>query len=331
MNNSQQINCPICKSPSYQFKILKKEFILNELEKHSGKTPPDNLGVIDYKMYRCNNCSLGFSNPMSPGSNEFYSWITQNEGYYPEARWEWNLVIEYIKTNKIKSVLEVGCGDGKFLNMIKDIEGLASVGLDTTKGSVDRCREKGLEVYEETIESYLQKNNSKKFDLVISFHCLEHVDNPITFIGSQISLLEKDGKILASTPYTAIPGEQWYETLNYPPHHMTQWNNKSYTELAKQLTLKLKLFMPKEQGLKGRIANSLYYAHGGFNKYRGYSNSKRKFLILSSCLLNPIKTVREIFRHINREKINVFDIQDNKEIKRFQPVSYVVLTELSTK
>lgn len=322
--------CPICNAEGVTFRILSKHFIKSNLEKDYGERIPEDLGLIEYEMYKCKNCSLIFSSPMRPGSTNFYRWLTKYPGYYPTKRWDWDTTLHYIARTDARSILEIGCGNGVFLKKCADTLGLRVVGLDTNEGSAEACREIGIEAYCETIEEYSARTQ-EKFDMIVSFHCLEHVDDPKGFMRAQLLLLHKGGKILASTPYTATPGESWYETLNYPPHHMTQWNDKAYAELAKQLKLEVRLFMPRDRGLTRRALNSIHMMYDGINKRTQDTRKKIFFKIFLFSLLHPIKTVKEVMRHARRQKLVTFDVQNNVELKKFEPVGYVVLAEFVPK
>jgi 2-polyprenyl-3-methyl-5-hydroxy-6-metoxy-1,4-benzoquinol methylase len=202
---SHLTKCPICNSESQSVYSLNADFIRTQLQLYYNEPPPEQLGLLDYEILRCGNCTLEYAMPLQAGSESFYHWITNHPGYYPNERWEWFNVIDRIKTNHYDSinVLEIGCGSGKFIEMARQVPNLRVVGLDTTITSVDHCRNKGLEVYCETIESFLcnSSNQKQRFDFVVAFHCLEHVGNPKEFVASMLSLLKPTGKIVVSTPY----------------------------------------------------------------------------------------------------------------------------------
>ena len=144
-------------------------------------------------------------------------------------------------------LLEIGCGDGRFLELVKSLPRITSVGLDPTPSSAEMCRSKGLCVYAETLSEYVQRRPSelKGFDLVTAFHCLEHVSNPIGLMEEMRGMLAPGGRIYISTPYSPMSFEgAWFDPLNHPPHHMTRWNRRAYEHLAARLGLVPRFIMP---------------------------------------------------------------------------------------
>lgn len=297
--------CPVCNSRGQLIRYLESKFILNQLELYYNKKVPNDLGIIDYEMRRCQKCSLEWANPLQGGSSSFYQWITGHSGYYPNKRWEWFIAIEQIKKKSSisrDSLLEVGCGSGRFLELIaQQIPDLSIIGLDTTITSVDLCRNKGLNVFSETIESFScnSGNMRKEFDFIVAFHCLEHVSNPKDFVSSMLSILKPGGKIFLSTPYSPMSFEAiWFDPLNHPPHHLTRWNILSYNELARQLELKCNHFMPSADGVVGRALFALNLARNG------PANLDSRNRMMGTALHHPLTTLRELMRQNRYQTVN---------------------------
>ncbi|MFM6082584.1 MAG: hypothetical protein ACKPCI_29410 [Dolichospermum sp.] len=129
--------CPVCNSDSIIIKQLDSSFLQKSLEKYYNEEIDTDLSLITYKIAQCKNCFLEFSSPMQGGSSEFYTWITNHKGYYPDHRWEWQEVVNQIQKQDFNaaSLLEVGCGSGKFLELSQK-NGIKTIGLDTTLTSV---------------------------------------------------------------------------------------------------------------------------------------------------------------------------------------------------
>lgn len=300
---SHLTKCPICGSEGQSVYSLKADFIRTQLQLYYNEPLPEQIGLIDYEILRCGNCTLEYAMPLQAGSELFYQWITSRSGYYPDERWEWFNAIDLIKTNHYDgtSALEVGCGSGNFLEMAQSVPNLKVVGLDTTITSVDHCRNKGLEVYCEPIESFLcnSSNQRQGFDFVVAFHCLEHVSNPKEFVVSMLSLLNSNGKIFLSTPYSPMSFEAaWFDPLNHPPHHLTRWNVSSYNELARQLNLQCKLIMPSADRVINRTLHALTLA------WNGPANLASRRRMVVAALQHPLTTFKELIRQNRREKVN---------------------------
>lgn len=73
-----------------------------------------------------------------------------------------------------KAVLDLGCGRGEFLQLLKD-EGIDAIGVDSEEEMVKICTEKGLTVYRADLFDFL-KGNESAFDGIFCSHFLEHID-----------------------------------------------------------------------------------------------------------------------------------------------------------
>lgn len=297
-----KLACPICNSDSIIIKELIPSFLERSLGQYYNEEIDTNLSLITYKIRQCKYCLLEFASPMQGGSSEFYTWITSHKGYYPDSRWEWQEVVNQIQRQDLKSasLLEVGCGSGKFLELSQK-NGIRAIGLDITLTSVQQCKEKELEVYPSTLEEFIRSSDAErnKFDFVVSFHCLEHVDDPKALVKAMFSILKPTGSIFLSTPYSPMSFEtSWFDPLNHPPHHMTRWNAKAYRELAKQLGLRAEFIMPRASRLIDRVLSTLNYA------WNSPTNMVGRRAILLAALSKPHLTLIEIFRQLNREKLN---------------------------
>jgi Zn ribbon nucleic-acid-binding protein len=66
----------------------------------------------------CRHCGFGFSHPFVAGDAEFYN-LANSDVSYPKAKWEFRRTIDALKASRRPnaSVLEVGAGDGFFLDL----------------------------------------------------------------------------------------------------------------------------------------------------------------------------------------------------------------------
>jgi 2-polyprenyl-3-methyl-5-hydroxy-6-metoxy-1,4-benzoquinol methylase len=220
----------------------------------------------DYKIRKCNNCSLEFADPMMAGSDHFYEWITAQSKYYPSFRQEYNIVHSLVTATNghgPRKLIDIGCGSGDFLEMFKGNKNVTAFGMDTTESSVRICREKGLQVECCYLEDVVERKDSlASFDFVTAFHVLEHVPHPLQFVSEMKTILKPDGNIFLSTPYSPMSFEtDWFDPLNHPPHHMTRWNEKAYRKLAEILKMKIEFFYPETVSLIRRVNNTYKLKH----------------------------------------------------------------------
>lgn len=300
--SSNLINCPVCDSESKLIYAMKSNQVCSELHDYFGEPIPDQIRILDYEIYRCVCCTLEFAIPLKAGSDDFYKWITTRSGYYTQRRWEWSMVVDHIKNRALEnfvSVLDVGCGGGSFLELLHNLPNVRAVGLDTTSSSVEHCKQKGLEAYCETLESFQKRFPTDKFDYVLSFHCLEHVSDPKLFVSSMLPLLTADGRLFISTPYSPMfPEHGWFNILNHPPHHLTRWNQKSYDEFARQIGCTIKYYMPSATSLLGRTKFTLRLAKVG------RLDTSSKIDLRWAAISQPLNFLNLLWKQLNHPRFN---------------------------
>jgi len=109
-----------------------------------------------------------------------------NGGYFV-----YDYISKFLKTN---SLLDIGCGDGYFLEKYKDIN---PTGIELSKAATEICLNKGLNVKNIPIEDF---KTEKKFDAILAVDVLEHV-NDIRFVCNKIkNLLSYSGIFIVVLP-----------------------------------------------------------------------------------------------------------------------------------
>jgi len=103
--------------------------------------------------------------------------------------------------SNIKTVLDLGCGDGDFTKDISD-ESWKITGVELYNDSINRAKKQG--VYEEVIKGDITNLpdviSRKKFDAVISIQVLEHLKKEIGEITLNKWERLANKKIIVSTP-----------------------------------------------------------------------------------------------------------------------------------
>jgi 2-polyprenyl-3-methyl-5-hydroxy-6-metoxy-1,4-benzoquinol methylase len=291
--------CPICHSFSKNTKDLKVEQIKPLLSEHFKNKITSNVEIVDYSLLKCSNCSYEFAYPQIEGSSSFYDWVTLQNNYYPPIRWEYEKTLSILENKQVK-LLDVGCGDGRFLDFIKksNNKNIDYAGLDPTKKSVEICLENGHKAYCMDIKMFKTKFKNKFFDYVTIFHVLEHIAFPKEFLEELISLTKPGGAVFASTPYSPMDFEvDWFDVLNHPPHHMGRWNLKSYKTLAEILNLKIEFFMPKQRNFfKSGIKSFRFSIYGN-------SENNSKIDIIKCIIRKPYKFLNHLYIQSKRDTL----------------------------
>lgn len=97
-------------------------------------------------------------------------------------------------------VLDVGCGRGEFLDLLRDA-GIDAKGVDTDAGMVERSREKGHDVEHGDANAYLESQPDEAFGAVFSAQVIEHLPyrKLLRFFELAHRKLAPDGVLIAET------------------------------------------------------------------------------------------------------------------------------------
>jgi 2-polyprenyl-3-methyl-5-hydroxy-6-metoxy-1,4-benzoquinol methylase len=110
---------------------------------------------------------------------------------------EFSEIIDSIEW-KSKSVLDVGCGTGKFDKMIADL-GADVLALDYSSKAIELAKE----TYKKDKIKFEVGEASKitgSYDVIVSLGTLEHMDNPFEILKIYKKHLKKDGQIIITCP-----------------------------------------------------------------------------------------------------------------------------------
>jgi methionine biosynthesis protein MetW len=141
---------------------------------------------------------------------------------------EYEIILNMIK--KGSSVLDLGCGDGELLALIrKNREIVKAQGIEIDEKAIYKCVERGLSVFHGDIDSGLAEYDDNSFDYVILNQTFQQVKKPDIVLGEAIRV---GTKVIVGFPnfayykaryHLAIRGRapitrslpyEWYDTPN---------------------------------------------------------------------------------------------------------------------
>jgi len=151
----------------------------------------------------------GFANPADNGAAEPAT--TEPPFSFDYGRFEERFrgTEEYVRRNiefykpyfaECENVLDIGCGRGEFLKLMRD-SGVAARGIDLSAECVAQCRQNGLNAETADLFSYLAQTE-QEFDGIFSSQVVEHLDPrrlPET-IGLCAAKLRRGGLLAIETP-----------------------------------------------------------------------------------------------------------------------------------
>ena len=88
----------------------------------------------------------------------------------------YSLILDIIEENS--KILDLGCGDGYLLKLLKDKKKVIGSGIEISQEQVIKCLEKGLSVIQGNIDEGLRQFADKSYDYVILNQTLQSTNKP---------------------------------------------------------------------------------------------------------------------------------------------------------
>lgn len=240
------MKCMLCDSDEYKYR--------------KGKVRDND----DLKIVECENCGLVYLDSFEHIDNHFY----EESGIHDKidfSKWQKTTLIDderrfnFLK-NRLsnKTVLDFGSGNGGFINLAKDVTQYACA-VELENAVIPYYGERKIDLYKSI------KETEKKFDIITSFHVLEHLKKPHEILIDMKKYLEENGKIIIEVPnandalltiYKNIP----FSEFTYWSCHLFLYTEHTLKILAKQCGLNVD-FIKYVQ--RYPLSNHLYWlSHG---------------------------------------------------------------------
>jgi methionine biosynthesis protein MetW len=106
-----------------------------------------------------------------------------------KVRADFSAIANWVQPNS--SLLDLGCGDGDFLEFIRAQKNVQTYGVEISDLSVLACVEKGLDVIQQDLEAGLALFENQSFDMVVlsqtlqTIHETESILNEIVRVGKE--------------------------------------------------------------------------------------------------------------------------------------------------
>ncbi|MBU0469151.1 MAG: methionine biosynthesis protein MetW [Candidatus Omnitrophica bacterium] len=104
-------------------------------------------------------------------------------------RLDYKIILEMIESKS--RVLDLGCGDGQLLQLLKNNKACSVTGIEINEEEIYKCVEKGISVSHDDIDSSLSDFGDKRFDYIILNESLQQVLNPQNVILESLRISKK--------------------------------------------------------------------------------------------------------------------------------------------
>lgn len=199
---------------------------------------------------------------------EHFDAIAHSYDYWKEKNWYYYDALKRIAglfSDETQAILDAGCGTG---GIISTLSGRERVGIDISEEMIEIAKErhkneKNLSFFASDILSF---HSDKKFECILFFDVIEHLDQPEEVLMRLRELLStKKGRLVVTMANPLwepilLLGEKLGMKMPEGPHH--RLSTKKFLELAQKIGLKLeqrdwKLLFPKYMPLFSYVCNDI--------------------------------------------------------------------------
>jgi len=259
--------------------------------------------IVDLHISECEFCGAVqlFDVPLSEDYETVYRSISSSEKQRNKKKEVFKNFIEDYDL-KDKKIIEIGCGDGQFLEMFKEIE-VPAIGIENDYDNYQKCLDKGL-----TVECGSIVDLVAGYDAFYCIYFLEHMPHPVTFVDNLYSILKPNGVGLIEVPsYDYIEKNNIW--LEFTKDHRFYFREDTLRYLLEKCGFKIETVSNNEKDLCLRFvvrkpANSLQNMKNtmmkDINDFKDLINSlKGSFSVYgaghySQLILNKVNTLYDI-------------------------------------
>lgn len=231
-------DCPICSSSATRFLFMRRD--------------TDRICDGSFALHACDACGAGFVAPTPPPAtlarlygDEFFSKQARRGAlanlfgrmedrlFARRAR----LILRRVQRGG-RAILDVGCGNGKFLRAMR-AAGWRVCGIEPSPAGAARARsDHGLEILCRNVLDV--EFPERRFDVITLWHVLEHVSEPAAYLRHVARWLAPDGRLVVAVPNFAgvearLLGKRW--AFLDVPRHLFQFTPRSLAITAQRAGL----------------------------------------------------------------------------------------------
>jgi SAM-dependent methyltransferase len=238
----------------------------------------DPITLDSFAVLQCSKCGVTYTAPR-PGSMD---------RYYPGHYRSYGPFIKYIlgrlydlrvsRWTRLKprggSALEIGCGPGLMLASFQR-RGWRVLGIERSEAAAEAARRLlGVHMVTTSLEALPAEAT---FDLIIMFHVLEHIDEPLSLLRECAKRLAPGGHLIINVPNFAswqsrAAGSKWFHLDT--PRHLIHFTPQTLAATLERAGLRLTgvRFVSLEHDPYGWVESAI-------NRITGHPNTLSRFLM----------------------------------------------------
>ena len=179
--------------------------------------------------------------------------VISNMIYKPRLAW----LSTRVPLNKDSSVLDIGCGTGNFLRFIKKKYRCRCHGVDFDPIFELADNEPDIVL---TIADFETLDSTEYYNLIVMFHLIEHLNDPVSALRKAYNLLAPGGYLCIETPASdslsfSLFRKYWFPLL--PPYHRQVFSRKSLLMVIADALPNSKIVTISNTYISGEVIGSI--------------------------------------------------------------------------
>ena len=210
--------CPICNNTDLMRIFSKESSPKYNLERHFDRDSALGVQKGRIEFYLCQKCLFVFNAAFDEMGMDYavdYENSRSNSKYFQEYLIQTCKTLDEVFSVRNKTVVEIGCGDGQFLNELRRRYNFDGYGYDPSLNTNMINRSIGNKYAQDLhfVQGYYRSGSLDTVpEIIILRHVVEHQKNPNSFFESILSMPE-DGR--ATNIYIEVPAWEWIVDNNW--------------------------------------------------------------------------------------------------------------------
>lgn len=189
------------------------------------------------------------------------------EHYHRMTEYLYSLTGSYLPINQESYILDVGCGMGFFLKMLKDCGYDNSIGVDSDEQQIYICRKNGFQVEHTNDTINYLTSKECQFDLIVAIDVIEHfhTNEQIQLCQAMHTALKPNGRLIIQVPNANSSLAERWRYIDYT--HQNSFTEHSidyllYTSGFRDISVRssdTEYNLPKPSGISDVLLNKNKY------------------------------------------------------------------------
>ena len=284
-------------------------------------------GSDAFLAMQCNSCGLVYLNPR-PDVSEFetiypshyhaFDFSEKDFGvvYKIRSRLEAKRLLSWCKGLPADArILDVGCGDGFHLKLLKQYGGKnwTLEGVDIDRRAVRAAENAGLKVYQGSIEKVDLPKNA--YDLAFMIQTIEHLEKPFEILSAVKNILKPNGKLVIVTDNTDALDFKFFKSGYWGgyhfPRHWNLFNQNSLKKLAEKVGFEI-----ADLTTQVSPVNWVYSVHNALVDWRAPQFFVNRFTLKSTVSLTAFTSLDVVLQKFGRGALLRAILRKPEEINR---------------